>query len=191
MKRIVQRNYWSVWQTLGRYGFFLLLVLLVPGCAEKRPVDLPSQSVARPLPAPVLHPPLPSVPAPVAEPVVSPDLASPPVRVSIPVPQEGKAAGTLLASARQSRQSGQLGQAEMSLERALRMEPRNARLWHEMAQVKFESKEYRQAVQLCIKSNSLAGKDYDLMEQNWQLMEKAYLELGEPEKARQVRIKTG
>jgi hypothetical protein len=29
------------------------------------------------------------------------------------------------------------------------------------------------------------------MQQNWLLMEKAYIELGEPDKARQVRIKAG
>ena len=102
------------------------------------------------------------------------------------MPEEGKAAATLLASARQNVRTGQFSQAEMMLERALRVEPRNARLWHEMAQVKYGQKDYGQAVQFCIKSNSLAGKDYDLIQQNWLLMEKAYLEQGEPEKARQV-----
>jgi Tfp pilus assembly protein PilF len=112
-------------------------------------------------------------------------------RGSVSVPQEGTAAGILLASARQNMQEGQFSQAEMMLERALRVEPRNARLWHEMAQVKYAQKDYGQAVQFCIKSNSLAGKDYGLMQQNWLLMEKAYLELGEPEKAEEARIKSG
>ncbi len=112
-------------------------------------------------------------------------------RESVTVPEEGKAAGTLLASARQNVREGQFSQAEMKLERALRVEPRNARLWHEMAQVKYRQKDYDQAVQFCIKSNSLAGKDYGLIQQNWLLMEKAYLELGEPEKAKEARIKSG
>jgi Tfp pilus assembly protein PilF len=85
---------------------------------------------------------------------------------------------------------GQFSKAEMILERALRVEPRNARLWHEMAQVKYGQKEYGQAVQFCIKSNSLAGKDNGLIQQNWLLMEKAYVELGEPEKAEEARIKS-
>jgi lipopolysaccharide biosynthesis regulator YciM len=85
---------------------------------------------------------------------------------------------------------GQFSKAEMILERALRVEPRNARLWHEMAQVKYGQKDYGQAVQFCIKSNSLAGKDNGLIQQNWLLMEKAYFELGEPEKAEEARIKS-
>jgi Tfp pilus assembly protein PilF len=109
----------------------------------------------------------------------------------VPVPDEGKAAGTLLASARQSLRSGQFNQAEMMLERALRVEPRNARLWHEMAQVKYSLKDYEQVVQLCKKSNSLAGKDYGLIQQNWQLMERAYIEKGQPEQAQRARIKSG
>jgi tetratricopeptide (TPR) repeat protein len=109
----------------------------------------------------------------------------------VPVAEEGRAAGTLLASARQNVRAGQFSQAEMVLERALRLEPRNARLWYEMAQVKYGQKDYGQVVQFCIKSNSLAGKDYGLTQQNWLLMEKAYLQLGEPEKARQARIKSG
>jgi len=183
-----RKNNWIVTQTVGKYGLIVALAFLVPGCADKRPVERPGQTAVPPRPAPVQPAP---PPPPVARPIEIPEPALPPTRLSVPAPQEGKAAGALLASARQSRQAGQWNQAEMSLERALRLEPRNARLWHEMAQVKFESKEYRQAVQFCIKSNSLAGKDYDLMEQNWQLMEKAYLQLGEPEKARQVRIKAG
>jgi Tfp pilus assembly protein PilF len=109
----------------------------------------------------------------------------------VPAPQEGKAAGALLASARQQVRAGDFSQAEIILERALRVEPRNARLWHEMAQVKYAQQNYSQAVQFCIKSNSLAGKDYNLTQQNWLLMEKAYINLGEPEKARQARVKSG
>jgi tetratricopeptide (TPR) repeat protein len=112
-------------------------------------------------------------------------------RESVPVAEEGKAAGALLAGARQQVRAGEFSQAEIMLERALRVEPRNARLWHEMAEVKYAQKDYGQAVQFCIKSNSLAGKDYNLIQQNWLLMEKAYIELGEPEKARQARIKSG
>lgn len=163
------------WQMGGKIGLFLALTLIMHGCAGKVLVEQPSE------PAPVSRPdqaPAPSeVPGPGYE--------------SVPVPKEGKAAATLLASARQNLQAGQFSQAEMMLERALRLEPRNARLWHEMGQVKYGQKDYKQVVQFCIKSKSLAGKDYDLIRQNWLLMEKAYLQLGETEKARQARSKAG
>ena len=170
-------------------GLLLVLNLCLTGCAVKHPVDLPPRPVPAPLPVPHPPPPLPApTPAPVPETEPGPSINR---GESVPVPEEGKAAATLLASARQNERTGQFSQAEMMLERALRVEPRNARLWHEMAQVKYGQKDYGQVVQFCIKSNSLAGKDYGLIQQNWLLMEKAYLELGEPEKARQARSKSG
>ena len=175
----------------GTVCLLVILNLSLPGCSVKHPVDMPARPAPAPLPVP--HPapsPLPA-PAPAPAPVPAPEPGPSVSRESVPVPREGKAAATLLASARQNEQSGQFSQAEMVLERALRVEPRNARLWHEMAQVKYGQKDYGQTVQFCIKSNSLAGKDYDLIQQNWLLMERAYLELGEPEKARQARSKSG
>lgn len=158
--------------------WFLVIILGLQGCALKHEVPLPERIPQKEIPpptpqsVPIPVPPSEPLPMPAPEPEVS--------RQSVPVPQEGKAAATLLASARQNRESGRLGQAEMILERALRVEPRNARLWYEMAQIKFDQREYRQAVQFCIKSKSLAGRDYDLIEQNRVLMEKASRELGEP-----------
>jgi hypothetical protein len=179
-----------VWHIISSVGLFMVVNLVLNGCAVKHPVDIPP---ARPVPAhtPVSPQPSPALPAPDSASAPSPDSGSTFHRESVPVPEEGKAAATLLASARQNKQAGKFSQAEMMLERALRVEPRNARLWHEMAQVKYDQKEYGQVVQFCIKSNSLAGKDYNLIQQNWQLMEKAYLELGEPEKAQHARIKSG
>jgi predicted Zn-dependent protease len=118
----------------------------------------------------------------------------PPVREAGGVQEEQKKESapttTLLASAQQSVQAGQFSKAEMTLERALRVEPRNPRLWHEMAQVKFGQENYGQAVQFCLKSNSLAGKDAALIRKNWQLMARAYAKLGDMDKAEQARLKS-
>ncbi|MBA3006164.1 MAG: tetratricopeptide repeat protein [Proteobacteria bacterium] len=179
-----KRGHGLLWHSACNFGLLIVVTLFLHGCAVKHSVDSPvgPASVFRSSPTPAPYP----APAPVI-----PDPSPPPNRESVPVAEEGKAAGTLLASARQSVRSGQFSQAEMMLERALRLEPRNARLWHEMAQVKYGQNNYGQVVQFCIKSNSLAGKDYGLIQQNWLLMEKAYLQLGEPEKARRARIKSG
>ncbi len=161
-----------------RGGVLLLTALwLLQGCAARAPVESSGRSGALP-------PPAESEGRPAAVPSVSPA-----ERQSVPLPQEGKAAGTLLASARQHMQAGRASQAEMALERALRLEPRNARLWHEMAQVKFAQRNFAQTVQFCLKSNSLAGRDQDLRRRNWQLLEQAYEELGEADKAREARDK--
>ena len=69
--------------------------------------------------------------------------------------------------------SGQLEQAEMLLERALRIEPRNALYWHTLAQVKYDKGEFEQTVQLCLKSESLARDNPDLHNVNRILMERA------------------
>lgn len=123
---------------------------------------------------------------------------APQKRVSIPIykdepqgqvaPPSGQT-GTLLASANQAMQTGQLDKADMHLERALRLSPRDAQLWQGMARVRFEQGNYAQAVQFCLKSNSLAGKPGALVRQNWLLMEKAYLKTGEKEKAALARQK--
>jgi tetratricopeptide (TPR) repeat protein len=119
-------------------------------------------------------------------------------RVSIPIyrgePQEQLPlppghTGTLLASANKAMEAGQPDKAEMYLERALRLSPRDAQLWHGMAKVRFAQGNYAQTVQFCLKSNSLAGKNGAVMRQNWLLMEKAYLKTGDEEKAAQARLK--
>jgi Flp pilus assembly protein TadD len=101
----------------------------------------------------------------------------------------GGAASLLLADARQAEQAGQFSRAEMVLERALRVEPRNAKLWHEMALVKFKQNEYGQAEQFCLKSNSLAGKNPELTRENWLMLEKIYVKLGKTEKGAEARRK--
>ncbi|MBU0664164.1 MAG: tetratricopeptide repeat protein [Proteobacteria bacterium] len=178
-----QRGQNRLWHLVSNVGLLMAVTLLLHGCGAKHPVERPAR------PAPVSRPS--PITAPLPAPTPAPTLVPVPNRESVPVAEEGKAAGTLLASARQNVRAGQFSQAEMVLERALRLEPRNARLWHEMAQVKYGQKDYGQVVQFCIKSNSLAGKDYDLIQQNWLLMEKAYMQLGQPEKAQQARIKSG
>ncbi|MDO8948618.1 MAG: tetratricopeptide repeat protein, partial [Desulfocapsaceae bacterium] len=124
-----KRGHGLLWHSVCNFGLLIVVTLFLHGCAVKHPVDRPvgPASVFRPRPTPAPYP----APAPVPAP------SPPPNRESVPVAEEGKAAGTLLASARQSVRSGQFSQAEMMLERALRLEPRNARLWHEMAQVKY------------------------------------------------------
>ena len=69
--------------------------------------------------------------------------------------------------------SGQLEQAEMLMERALRIEPRNALYWHTLAQVKYDKGEFEQTVQFCLKSENLARDNPELHNVNRNLMEQA------------------
>ena len=125
---------------------------------------------------------------------------APQQRVSVPVyraePQERippaqRPTDALLASANKAMAAGRLDQAEMHLERALRISPRDAALWQGLARIRFAQGNYGQALQFCLKSNSLAGGNRAIVRQNWLLMEKAYLRTGEEEKAAQARKKAG
>jgi cytochrome c-type biogenesis protein CcmH/NrfG len=108
-----------------------------------------------------------------------------------PVPEKvpSAPAADLLSEAERDLQAGNYNRAELQLERAMRMEPRNGRVWHFMARIRYEQGDYGQTVQFCLKSNTLAGDNLTLKRQNWMLLEKAYTSLGETAKAEEARKK--
>jgi cytochrome c-type biogenesis protein CcmH/NrfG len=108
-----------------------------------------------------------------------------------PVPEKvpSAPAADLLNEAEQDIEAGNLNRAELQLERAMRMDPRNGQVWHLMARIRYEQGDYDQAVQFCLKSNTLAGDNPILKRQNWMLLEKAYTSLGEMTKAEEARHK--
>ncbi|HEX6691247.1 MAG TPA: tetratricopeptide repeat protein [Burkholderiales bacterium] len=109
-------------------------------------------------------------PAPVE---TSPPAAPPPVVASIPPKQENVAVAGLMDSARKDASAGKLGSAAASLERALRIEPRNPRLWHELAQVRLRQADYTQAESLAARSNTYAGSDSALRAANQKIISDA------------------
>lgn len=119
--------------------FFLLLMLLLAGCAAP-----PREPEPQPAPEP----------APAQR-------------------QETIAVAGLMEGARADVAAGRLANAAASLERALRIEPRNPRLWHELAQVRLRQGQFAQAASLAQRSNSWAGSDTALREANDRLIEQA------------------
>ncbi len=103
------------------------------------------------------------------EPPSSPVIPPPPLEYK---PVTGPAAA-LYKEADTALQSGRLAESEMLLERALRIEPRNPYYWHSLAQVKFRQGKYRETVQFCLKSDSLAGKQPQLLARNKELLQQA------------------
>lgn len=61
-------------------------------------------------------------------------------------------------------------QAELAMERALRIEPKNGYYWYTLAEIKFAGKQYGKMKQLCLKSKSLAGGDKNLIQLNNRLL---------------------
>ena len=106
-----------------------------------------------------------------AAPEQQPTPEAPPPVVPAPAPhKENVAIAGLMDSARSDAASGNLAGAAASLERALRIEPRNPRLWHELARVRLKQGQFAQAESVAARSNSWAGDDRSLRAENWRLI---------------------
>ena len=95
----------------------------------------------------------------------------PPPPPEPPAVKENVAIAGLMDSARADAASGKLVQAAATLERALRIEPRNPRLWHELARVRLRQGDGDQAANLAARSNSFAGGDSQLRAANQAIIE--------------------
>lgn len=109
-------------------------------------------------------------PAGVPEPVPAPTPAPPPPPAAR---SENIAVAGLMETARADVAAGRLANAAASLERALRIEPRNPRLWNELAQVRLRQGQYAQAESLAARSNSWAGNDSALRADNARIIAEA------------------
>ncbi len=92
---------------------------------------------------------------------------------------ENRAVVSLLEQAQSESDAGRHEAAGASLERALRIEPRNPWLWTELAQVRLAEGQYAQAVTLARKSNSFSGGRHRVQAENWQLIGKARVAQGD------------
>ena len=133
---------------------FVYVVALFAGCASQP--DKPQEPGPTPAPAPEAQ----QLPAP------------PPERVPPPRAETTAVAG-LMESARADTAAGRLPNAAATLERALRIEPRNAQLWHDLAEVRLRQRDYVQAENLAARSNTLAGSDASLRAANQRLIDEA------------------
>lgn len=106
-------------------------------------------------------------------------LPTEPDEVAAPLPvSENTAVIALVENAHMSLASGKSETAGAALERALRIEPRNPRVWHELAKLRLSEGDYRQAAALAAKSNTWAGNDKRLRAMNWRVIGDARVRLG-------------
>jgi Tfp pilus assembly protein PilF len=97
---------------------------------------------------------------------------------------ENVAVAGLIQSAHADSEAGKLGSAAATLERALRLEPRNPRLWQELARVRLKQGEHGQAESMAQRSNAWAGSDNALRAENWRLIAQARDARGDSQGAR-------
>ncbi len=79
--------------------------------------------------------------------------------------------------------------AAATIERALRIEPKNALLWHRLAIIRMQQQQWQQAIAMARKSNSLAKNNDQLKSDNWGIIAAAYDSLGNKKKANEARNK--
>jgi len=91
-------------------------------------------------------------------------------------------------SDRLSRQ-GQSIKAAATIERALRIEPRNGLLWQRLSKVRFQQQQWKQSIAMAKKSNVLLKSNRKMKSENWNLIAEAYEKLGEYSKADEARNK--
>ena len=93
----------------------------------------------------------------------------------LPAPPRAQPAAVvaLLDHAEQQANGGDLPAAALTLERAIRIDPRNPVLWHHLASVRLAEGNAQQAEELAKKSNALAAGNYALQVRNWNLIANA------------------
>ncbi len=92
----------------------------------------------------------------------------------------------LMQQAESDRSRGDLERAASKLERALRIQPGNARLWYQLARIRLQQEQPGLAEELAKKSLSLAGGQADLIRQNWSLIARARYQRGDIGGAREA-----
>lgn len=163
----------------------ILICLLITGCAG---APMRSEST-RTVPVPIDEPLAESETAgPKEESVAKIRAYEPPAKVQAR-PAHSSAVGTLLATAQQQEARGDTDAAVITIERALRIEPRNAHLWNRLAHLRLTQKRLGQAADIALKSNALAGSDNELKRANWYLIARARREAGDVAGARVAKRK--
>jgi tetratricopeptide (TPR) repeat protein len=107
-----------------------------------------------------------------------------------PPASSGPAVVALLNRAKSLANSGEGEQAAAMLERALRIEPRNPWLWHRLAVLRLQQGEWRQALELATKSNTLSNDYPRLLMGNWKVISMALERLGDGDGAREAQAKS-
>lgn len=155
-----------------RFIFVSLLLSALAGCAappfQTEPPGAPSgpSTAGR-------GPSIPEVPEPgTTEPVIEAPLPAPLPRERPKVPPAtlSPASKALVTQAQAQRSKGDLPGAAISLERALRIEPRNPLVWIEMGRLRMDQRNYTQAESMGRKALSVAIGDERSQSQAWLLI---------------------
>jgi tetratricopeptide (TPR) repeat protein len=87
--------------------------------------------------------------------------------------QSNSASTTLIETASRQYEAGQLDQAAATLERALHIQPNNPATLHYLGVLRLQQGQYQQAETLAVRSNMRVGRNVELRNRNFQLIQAA------------------
>ncbi len=158
-----------------------------------QPAPTPAENATTPLPfAGQQNTGIPTPAAPVIpQPVVVPPPPPPPppfepLQTFAPL---SPVVGTLVLAANKSTEKGNVESATATIERAIRIEPRNATLFYKLALLRLKQSKPKLAEDLAKKSVLLAGNDKQLKKHSWLLIARARDMQNNPEGAKEARKK--
>jgi len=101
-------------------------------------------------------------------------------------PLQNPAVKELLATAKDAETSGRYDQAAVSLERALRIQPRDPEILQQMAEVQLQKKDYQQALSFSIRSYDAGPRVGEICSRNWRTISVARGHLDDARGAREA-----
>ena len=157
--------------TFSRVHAAVLVLMLVHGCSTAPSQHYPTPVVEQGQPLSNKQPSL--------EPQAPGYTPAQGTTTAVTATRQAPAVIALLQQAEQQANAGDLESAAASLERAIRIDPRNPVLWYHLATVRLSQGEPAQAEQLANKSNSLAAGNHAQQSRNWLLIAQARRQLND------------
>jgi predicted Zn-dependent protease len=151
--------------------------------APEQEASLPEQEPATPSPTQE-----PMISAPKQEPLAPPLPPFEPLETFAPL---SPAVSTLALAANQDSKSGNIESATTTIERAIRIEPRNATLYYKLALLRLKQSKPRLAEDLAKKAALLASNDAQLKKHSWLLVARAREMQGDLKGGKEARAKAG
>lgn len=112
-----------------------------------------------------------------------------PVAPTTELPQTDSATVALLNQSQRAHDSGNQIEAVAYIERAIRLNPRQADLWLRLAKLHLEQADLEAAIQYANKTISLAGQRMDWVQQAWLVIADARAAQGDLQTAQEIRSK--
>ncbi|NIP14251.1 MAG: tetratricopeptide repeat protein [Pseudomonadales bacterium] len=124
-----------------------------------------------------------------AEPAPQQELPIPPAGTEAQQPDTAGATLALLEQSKRASSAGDPDAAVAYVERAIRLNPRSAELWLQLARLQLAKEDPEAAVQFANKAISLAGDRLDQVRDAWLLIADARAAQGDADTARAIRAR--